>query len=89
MIHIEDNITRYLRTAVPVLWGSVASFLLQYVATDLSEPIANALYSEQASIAVTAIVIFVWYWVWGKVNHLVPDWLSKLVLGSEKEPTYK
>lgn len=89
MISIEDQVTRYLRTAVPVLWGSIASFILQYVATDLSEPLGNALYSEPVSLAVTAVVIFVWYWIWGKVNPLLPDWLSRLVLGSEKEPTYE
>lgn len=89
MIYIDDNVVKYLRTAVPVLWGSVASFILQFAAADLSEPLNDALHSEPVSLAVTAIVIFLWYWIWGKVNHLVPDWLSKLVLGSEKEPTYE
>lgn len=87
--NISDKVVSYLRTVVPVLWGSVVSFILQFVGSDLNEPISNALNSEPVGIAVTAIVIGVWYWLWRRVEPHIPDWLTRIVLGSAKAPTYE
>lgn len=73
---------------MPVAWGSVVSFLLQYVSSDLSGPIADALNSEATTLAVTAVVITAWYWLWRKVEPKLPDWATRLVLGSAKSPSY-
>lgn len=89
MIHIEDAVVRQLRTIVPVIWGSIVSFILQFVAVDLVPAVQSALESEAVAFAITATVIWGWYWVWSKVGHHIPDWLSRLVMGSEKEPTYR
>ena len=88
MNNIDDVVVRNLRTVVPVAWGSIVSFLIQFIASDISEPINDALRSEPVGVAVTALTIWVWYLIWSKVSHLIPDWLTKLVMGSEKEPTY-
>lgn len=89
MTNIEDYVVRQLRTVVPVLWGSLVSFIMQFVALDLIDPVYAALSAQPVQFAVTAVVIWLWYWVWSRVSHHVPDWLVRLVLGSEKEPTYE
>lgn len=89
---LGDRGASYLRTVVPVLWGSVVAQLLAWLAPLLPGDVGAALdrwLSGDAAIAlVTAAVIAAWYVIWRKVEPLLPDWLTRLVLGSAAAPTY-
>lgn len=74
---------------MPVLWGSIVAFILQFVSPEINETVAQALNSEPVNAAVTALIIFAWYALWRKLEPRLPDWATKLVLGSEKAPTYE
>lgn len=86
-MNLSDRAVSYLRTAVPVLWGSLLGLLLPYVPW-LPEAVAQWLSGEVVIGLVTGGVIVAWYWVWRKVEHLVPDWVVRVVLGSAQTPTY-
>ncbi|MFB9953517.1 hypothetical protein [Cellulomonas denverensis] len=43
---------------------------------------------DAAIAAVTAAVIAVWYVLWRKIEPYLPDWITRLVLGSAAAPTY-
>ena len=84
---LSDRAVSYLRTTVPVLWGSLIALLLRTL-PDLPAEVATALESEAVVGAVVALSIVVWYWVWRRLEPHVPDWLTRIVLGSAAAPTY-
>lgn len=73
----------YLRTYVPIFWGALVTFLV----TNLGEGV-SFLGSESVVLGITGLVIAGWYFVWRKVESHLPPWLTRLVLGSNKQPTY-
>lgn len=91
-MNVSDRAVSYLRTVVPVLWGSVVAQVVAWLAGRIDGDVANAvadwLQSEAAVTAVTAAAIALWYVVWRRVEPHVPDWLTRIVLGSAKPPTY-
>jgi len=84
---LSDRAVSYLRTTVPVLWGSLIALLLRTL-PDLPAEVATALESEAVVGAIVALAIVVWYWVWRRLEPHVPDWLTRIVLGSAAAPTY-
>lgn len=91
-LDIGDRGVSYLRTAVPVIWGSIIATVLRLVSphlpTDVGTALAGWLGSELALTLVTAIVIAAWYWVWRRLEPRIPDWLIRLALGSARPPVY-
>jgi hypothetical protein len=85
---MSDQVASYLRTAVPVAWGWL---LTQLVLVLPSTPgyVVDALSTPQAITAVTAAVTLLWYVAWRRVEPHVPDWLSRIAMGSAKMPTYR
>lgn len=68
-----------LRTAVPALWGSLASVLVNW-----GLPIPDAVGLPLLSL----LAMVAWYAVWHAVEAHLPPWLTRLVLGANTAPTY-
>lgn len=89
---LSDLAVSRLRTYVPVLWGSLAATLLRLVSPhlpgDVGQALADWLGSELALTAATAAAIAAWYWLWRRLEPRIPDWLTRLVLGSARAPGY-
>lgn len=89
---LSDRAVSYLRTVVPVAWGSLVALLLQLASAHLPADVVTALadwLGGPAAVAlVTTVAIAAWYWAWRHLEPRVPDWLVRLVLGSAAQPTY-
>lgn len=81
-----DRAVSYLRTVVPVLWGAAVTWLLTLVV--LPTELVDLLTSDLAVSAVTALIVSAWYIAWRGVEAHVPDWLTRIVLGSARSPSY-
>ena len=85
---MSDRITSYLRTAVPVAWGWLLTQLV-LVLPGTPAYVVDALSTTEVITAVTAGVTLLWYAVWRRVEPHVPDWLSRIALGSALTPAYR
>lgn len=89
---LSDRAVALLRTAVPGLWAALVTTLLRitspHLPGDVGAALADLLRSELAVTFVVVLVLALWYWLWRKVERLVPDWLVRLVLGSARTPGY-
>lgn len=81
--NVGDLGTSLIRTYVPVLWG----YLLTFVATRFPD-FYVALDNPALVLAVGGVVTAAWYTLWRKLEPHVPGWLTRLLLGSVKAPTY-
>lgn len=80
---VKDWGLSWIRTAVPVLWGYVLTFLATRV------PDLYALLDNPAlQAAVVGVVTLAWYAIMRKVEHLLPPWLTRFVLGANTPPQY-
>jgi hypothetical protein len=75
-----------IRTAVPVAWGTA----LTWVATQLPilEPHLNAAGATGLGAVLVAVLTTLWYSLMRKLEAALPAWLTVLVLGSNRPPTY-
>ena len=89
---LSDLAVSRLRTIVPVLWGTAVAALLRLVSPhlpgDIGQGLADWLGSTDAIALVTAAAISLWYWLWRRLEPRIPDWLTRLALGSAVAPTY-
>jgi len=81
-------LTSILRTIVPALWGSFIGWVLAVV--PVMEPLRADLiaYGDLAVPVITAVLIGLWYAFWRWLEPRLPDWLTRILLGSAKAPTY-
>lgn len=91
---MSDLITSWLRTVVPGIWAALIGGLTTWASVhapwllgalgslgiDLSSPAATAF--------VIALTLAAWYAVWRRLEPHMPDWLTRVVLGSAKAPMY-
>lgn len=85
---MSDRVVSYLRTAVPAAWGWLLTQLV-LVLPGTPGYVVDALSTPAAVGAVTAAVTLLWYVVWRRIEPHVPDWLSRLALGSALQPAYR
>lgn len=89
---ISDRVVSWLRTVVPVLWGTVVTAILRtttpHLPGDLGAALASWLGSEPTLALVTATVIGAWYALWRWAEPRLPDWVTRVVLGSAQTPIY-
>lgn len=89
---LSDRAVSYLRTAVPIAWGTLVTYLLGWVSPhlpgDLGPLLVDALGGEAAVTLVVALAIASWYAGWRIVEPRLPDWLTRIVLGSATPPVY-
>jgi hypothetical protein len=87
---MSDRIVSWIRTVVPSLWGSLIVWLLAQVPALVG--VLETLHIDPQSPAVvglvTTVAIGAWYALWRWVEPRIPDWLTRLVLGSAQAPTY-
>lgn len=92
---MSDRIISYLRTYVPKAWGVVVGALLVWLGQHAPWAI-DALAFFGVDLNSTVTVLFVvglteaaWFYVWRRVEPHVPDWLSRLAMGSALQPAYQ
>ena len=83
---LSDYVTSVIRTAVPVLWGALITYLITLVP-------AVAHVVDPSNVvglgpAVAAVLGAAWYALMRKVEPKLPTWLTVIVLGSNNQPTY-
>lgn len=87
---MSDRIVSWIRTVVPSLWGSLIVWVLAQVPSLVGA--LEALHIDPQSPAVvglvTTVAIGAWYALWRWLEPRIPDWLTRLVLGSAKAPSY-
>lgn len=84
---VSDFVVSLLRTVVPVLWGALITYLVSLVPAVASvlDPGTVAGWGP----AVAGFLTAVWYAVMRKIEPYLPAWLTVIVLGSNKQPTYR
>lgn len=89
---LSDRAVSYLRTAVPIVWGTLVTYLLGWVAPhlpgELGPLLVDALGGEAAVTLVVAVAIAGWYGAWRFLEPRIPAWLVRVVLGSSSTPVY-
>ncbi len=89
---LSDRAISYRRTVVPTLWGAVVATILRVLSPhlpgDVDQALADLLGSELALTLVHTVAIAAWYWLWRRLEHRIPDWVVRLVLGSSRAPGY-
>lgn len=81
-------LTSILRTMVPYVWGIIVGWVLSIV--PVLEPLRADLlaYGNLAVPVIAAILAGLWYAFWRWLEPRLPDWLTRILLGSAKAPTY-
>lgn len=82
---MSDKIVSLIRTAVPVLWGSVIAWLLTLAPLDPAVTEVLRSFDE----ALVAVVIAGFYAAARWAEPHLPDWLTVVLLGSAREPEYQ
>lgn len=77
-----------LRTVIPALWGSFIVWLLGLV--PVLEPLREDLlaYADLAVPIIAGVIIGLWYALWRWLEPKLPDWLTRILLGSAHTPVY-
>lgn len=83
---MTDRLVSLLRTAIPALWGTVVAWL---VSTGILAPHAAAGVQAELTAATTPIAIGVVYLLARLVEPHLPPWLTRIILGSNTQPTYR
>lgn len=81
---LRDNLTSIVRTAVPVGWGVLLTFLLARF------PLVHDLVDTPYWFGVAdAAATTAWYSLWRVTERHIPPWLTRILLGSNSAPTYR
>jgi len=82
---MSDRLTAWLRTIVPVLWSAVVAWLIVKIpGVGAFADQLNDLGAELLVPVVSGAVYAAFRWL----EPHVPDWLSRILLGSARPPTY-
>jgi hypothetical protein len=91
---MSDLVASWLRTVVPGLYAAVLAPVLAWAAVhipwvlDLLELLNIDPTSAEFTAGVVLVVLAGWYAAWRRLEPHIPDWLTRVVLGSSKAPTY-
>lgn len=81
---MSDTLTSWLRTVVPALWSALVAWL---VSLGVPQAVTDALGGLGQTVVVPLVLAAVYAALRAVEPHL-PDWLTRLLLGSAKVPTY-
>lgn len=84
--NVRDIGVSIIRTVVPALWGSALAWLLTQVPA--LEPVLNAPGMTGLGAVLAATLVGLWYALFRSIEAKLPAWLTVLVLGSNRPPTY-
>lgn len=73
----------WIRTAVPVAWG----FVLAFLATRFPA-IHGLLDNAHVYAVIEGAITLVWYGLFRAIEHRLPAWLTRFVLGANTAPIY-
>ena len=82
-----EKVPAYLRTLVPVLWGSLLAWLAIQIPA-IPDAWEEWLGSDQGVALVSAAVITLWYAFWRWIEPKLSPVFTRLVLGSNLTPVY-
>jgi hypothetical protein len=89
---LGDRGASILRTAIPALWGTVVASVLAWALPllpgDVGEALSTLLSSDVVVALLVTAAIALWYALARWIEPHLPDWLTRLVLGSAAAPTY-
>ncbi|GAA0616593.1 hypothetical protein GCM10010174_38220 [Kutzneria viridogrisea] len=85
---MSDLITAWLRTVVPGLWASLLGVLVAHGLLPASLVDQATALGGTLTVAAIGLALAVWKYVWSTVEHHLPPWLTAILLGSNKTPTY-
>jgi len=83
---LNDKALAFIKTVVPGLWAAAVTFAVaqwaipETLVTYLNDPITVAL------ILGAGLALWKMFWDW--VNPYIPDWASRVLLGSAQTATY-
>lgn len=80
----------YLRTYVPIVWGYIAGWVLTQFpgVANILEALNIDPESPAVVAAITGAAAIGWYALMRKIEPYIPDWLTRVVLGSPQVPSY-
>lgn len=81
---MSDRLIAWLRTVVPVAWSALVAWLVQLGAPGF---LTSAL-GDAADVLVLPVVVGVVYPIARAIENRLPDWLTRVLLGSAKPPDY-
>lgn len=84
--NIRDIGVSIIRTVVPALWGTGLAWLVTQVPA--LEPVLNQSGMTGLGAVIAATLIGLWYALFRSIEAKLPPWLTVLVLGSNRPPTY-
>lgn len=84
--NIRDIGVSIIRTIVPSAWGAALAWLISQVPA--LEPVLNQSGMTGLGAVLAATLIGLWYALFRSVESKLPAWLTVLVLGSNRPPTY-
>ncbi|GAA5104864.1 hypothetical protein [Haloechinothrix salitolerans] len=82
---MSDRFISWLRTVVPVAWSALVAWLVSLGVPDF---VTGALGSA-GELVVLPIVLGVVYPLVRWIEPRLPDWLTRVLLGSAQPPTYR
>lgn len=91
---MSDLAISWLRGVVPGAWSALVTALIAWAASsapwllELLDVLNVELDSPAAVAFVMALVLAAWLALWRCIEPHVPDWLSRIAMGSARTPTY-
>ena len=76
-----------IRTVVPSLWGAALTWLATQIPA--LEPVLNQPGMVGLGGVLAVALIALWYTLFRSIEKKLPAWLTVLVLGSNRPPTYR
>lgn len=81
---MSDRLIAWLRTIVPTAWAALVAWLITLGAPGyLTDALGNA-----GELVVLPVVLGVVYPLLRAIEAHLPDWLTRLLLGSTSTPSY-
>jgi hypothetical protein len=84
--NVRDIGVSIIRTVVPSLWGAALAWLVTQIPA--LEPVLNESGMTGLGAVIAATLIGLWYALFRSIESKLPAWLTVLVLGSNRPPTY-
>lgn len=81
---LSDFVVSLLRTWVPLAWGAIVTWLTTWGL--LTDELATQ--AQAFAVPLVGIVSALWYMTMRLAETHLPPWLTRLVLGSNKNPVY-